>query len=60
MAARKESLKNTSHYNVSMDKSDFHKKSNNYLGNCISNFLGTVFNVWDNGLRANKAKSLDE
>ena len=49
MAARKRSLMKTSHYLISLDKDDLNRKSNNYLGKVRSNFMGTAFNIWDNG-----------
>jgi len=60
MAARKRSGMKTSHYLISMDKDDMNRKSANYLGKVRSNFLGTAFNVWDNGENPSKTKVYDK
>jgi len=49
MSAKKRSGMKTSHYLISMDKNDMNRKSSNYLGKVRSNFLGTVFNIYDDG-----------
>ena len=43
-----------------MDKNDMNRKSSNYLGKVRSNFLGTVFNAYDNGENPQKTKQYDK
>jgi len=49
MTAKKRSFNRTSNYLISSKKDDTKKKSTNYLGKLRSNFMGTEFNVYDNG-----------
>jgi len=37
-----------------MDKNDMKRKSKNYLGKVRSNFLGTIFNVYNDGSNPKK------
>lgn len=57
MAAKKRSGNKTSNYLMSMDKYDLGKESANYLGKVRSNFVGTIFNIYDKGVNP---KDLDE
>lgn len=41
---------------MSMSKTDFNKKSQNFLGKVRSNFLGTEFHVFDTGCNPKKCK----
>jgi tubby-related protein 1 len=56
MAARKRSGMKTSHYLISKNNKDMNRKSENYLGKVRSNFMGTCFNIWDNGENPKKLK----
>ena len=49
MSGKKAAFNKTSNYVVSMDRSDFSKDKPTYIGKCRSNFLGTEFNLYDNG-----------
>ena len=60
MAARKRSGMKTSHYLISKSKDDLERKSENYLGTVRSNFMGTGFNVWDEGEKYEKHKKNPE
>ena len=44
---------------ISMDQEKIDKKSAGYLGKVRSNFLGTEFSIYDNGLNPKKAKTPD-
>ena len=50
MAAKKRMANKTANYLISIDKDDLSRKSENYVGKLRSNFLGTEFNVYDNGM----------
>ena len=60
MSARKRSGQKTSHYLISKDMNDQNRKSQHYLGKVRSNFMGTRFNIWNEGLNPKKAKKNPE
>lgn len=49
MSAKKKPYNKTSNYYISLNQSDPCKKDINFIGKVRSNFLGTEFNVFDNG-----------
>jgi tubby and related proteins len=53
MAAKKRSQNTTSNYLISADPQDMSRKSSSYLGKLRSNFLGTEFTIYDNGMNPN-------
>lgn len=57
MSGKKAAFNKTSNYVVSMDRSDFSKDKSNYLGKCRSNFLGTEFTLYDDGVNPKKVKA---
>lgn len=54
MTGKKRSGNATSNYIVSADKTDLEVDSPNYLGKVRSNFTGTNFFVFDNGVNPKK------
>jgi len=54
LAGRKRSWNKTSNYVISLDKESMEKDSLSYLGKLRSNFLGTEFVLYDNGLNPEK------
>ena len=60
LSCKKESWNNTSNYRISMDPKCFDKKSSSFLGKVRSNFIGTVFHVYDNGKNPKKCKTMTE
>jgi len=57
ISAKKKSFKLCSNYIISMNKNDCSENSNSYLGKLTSDFLGLVFNAFDNGKNYKEAKS---
>ena len=56
MAGKKAAFNKTSNYVVSMHRKDFSKDLPSYLGKVRSNFLGTEFTLYDNGVNPKKVK----
>ena len=50
LAGKKRAGNRTSNYMVTMHQKDFNTKSSSFLGKVRSNFLGTEFMLYDNGL----------
>lgn len=50
LAAKKRAHQKTSNYLISMNRSDLSRKSSNFLGKLRSNFIGTEFVVFDDGM----------
>lgn len=50
MASKKRPKNKTSNYLISSEVSDLNKGSNNYVGKLRSNFMGTEFQVFDDGV----------
>ena len=59
LTGKKRGANKTSNYMISMDQEKIDKKSAGYLGKVRSNFLGTEFSIYDNGLNPKKAKTPD-
>lgn len=59
LQGKKASGNATSHYKISMDDSKI-SKAVGYLGKVRSNFLGTEFNIYDQGMNPKKAKNPDQ
>ena len=54
MSAKKNGFNNTSNYSISMSRNDLDNKNINYLGKVRSNFMGTEFVFYDNGVTPKK------
>ena len=50
LAGKKRGANRTSNYAITMNQKDFSVKNPSYLGKVRSNFLGTEFHIFDNGL----------
>eukprot|EP01032_Pedospumella_encystans_P019660 gene19660-22358_t len=50
MASKKRPKNKTSNYLISMDQNDLNRTGRGYLGKLRSNFVGTEFQVFDNGV----------
>eukprot|EP01035_Chromulina_nebulosa_P019855 gene19855-25805_t len=50
MTSKKRPNNKTSNYLISMAENDLNRESGNYLGKLRSNFVGTEFQVYDNGV----------
>lgn len=59
MTAKKLAFNKTSHYALSLQKNEFKRGSKSYLGKCRSNFLGTEFHVYDDGMNPKKSSNYD-
>ena len=57
LSAKKLVMNSTSSYIITMDQNNFSTKSNLYLGQVKSNFMGTEFKMYDNGLNPKKTKN---
>ena len=57
LAAKKRSQNTTSNYLISTDQNDMSRKSSNFIGKLRSNFLGTEFIVYDNGMNPSSGDS---
>ena len=49
MTSKKRAKKQTSNYLISMGRNDFGKNSSNIIGKLRANFVGTEFQIYDNG-----------
>lgn len=49
-------MNTTSNYVISMAKNEFSTRKNSFLGKVRSNFLGTEFILYDDGLNPKKCK----
>ena len=56
MVGRKKSKNKTSHYVISSDKERMDKADSEWLGKVRSNFVGTEFSVFDDGVSPDKIK----
>eukprot|EP00600_Ochromonadales_sp_CCMP1393_P001545 CAMPEP_0174990348 /NCGR_PEP_ID=MMETSP0004_2-20121128/21268_1 /TAXON_ID=420556 /ORGANISM="Ochromonas sp., Strain CCMP1393" /LENGTH=510 /DNA_ID=CAMNT_0016243939 /DNA_START=163 /DNA_END=1692 /DNA_ORIENTATION=- len=50
MASKKRPKNKTSNYLISMDQNDLNRAGKNYLGKLRSNFVGTEFQIFDDGV----------
>lgn len=50
LASKKRPNNKTSNYIISMSENDLNKESDNYIGKLRSNFVGTEFQIYDNGI----------
>ena len=57
MSCKKRTSNKTSNYLISFKRDELSKKSSGYIGKVRSNFLGTEFIVFDNGVNPKEAKS---
>jgi len=60
MAARKRPHNVSANYIITMSKDNFEKESKQTIGKLRSNFMGTEFNIYDNGKNPNDSKNLNE
>jgi len=62
LQSKKRANNKTSNYLITMAENDFNRDSMNYLGKLRSNFVGTEFNVYDNGAapKGIKGEELEE
>eukprot|EP00357_Protocruzia_adherens_P026546 CAMPEP_0115007224 /NCGR_PEP_ID=MMETSP0216-20121206/21034_1 /TAXON_ID=223996 /ORGANISM="Protocruzia adherens, Strain Boccale" /LENGTH=626 /DNA_ID=CAMNT_0002374089 /DNA_START=84 /DNA_END=1964 /DNA_ORIENTATION=+ len=60
MSAKKQIANKTSNYHLSMDRNDFKRKSDNYLGKLRSNFMGTQYTIYDRGENPENTNSPDQ
>lgn len=58
-SGKKQGLNKTSNYSISLSKDNFKKNSEVFIGKLRSNFLGTEFNIYNNGENPKKAKNID-
>merc|ERR1719230_137379 len=54
LAARRRKNKKQSNYKVSLDREDLSRHSSNFFGKLKSNFMGTEFQMYDNGVNPDK------
>jgi len=54
LAARRRKKQKQSNYKVSLDKDDLSRHSSNYFGKLKSNFMGTEFQMYDDGCNPEK------
>ena len=54
LAARRRKHQKQSNYKVSLDKDDLSRDSSNYFGKLKSNFMGTEFQLYDQGINPDK------
>ena len=54
LAARRRKHQKQSNYKVSLDKDDLSRDSSNYFGKLKSNFMGTEFQMYDQGINPDK------
>jgi len=57
MSAKKRSGNATSNYLITADKNDMETNSTNYLGKVRSNFMGTCFQIYDDGCNPDKVET---
>lgn len=60
MSVKKKSTSKSANYILSLDRNDFNRKSENCLGKLRSNFVGTEFNLYDNGESSKKKVPFDK
>lgn len=60
MQSKKRANNTTSNYLITMGENDFGRDSVNYLGKLRSNFVGTEFQVFDNGCAPKDGSAKDE
>ena len=58
-SAKKVVMNTTSNYLISSKPDEFSKRKPSFLGRVVSNFLGTEFILYDNGLNPKKTKDLE-
>ena len=54
LSARRRKKQKQSNYKVSLDRDDLSRHSSNYFGKLKSNFMGTEFQMYDNGINPEK------
>jgi len=54
LSARRRKKQKMSNYKVSLDRDDLSRHSSNYFGKLKSNFMGTEFQMFDNGINPEK------
>jgi len=54
LAARRRKKQKQSNYKVSLDRDDLSRHSSNYFGKLKSNFMGTEFQMYDEGINPDK------
>lgn len=59
MSARRMPGNKSSNYSITLSKVDFERKSTIYLGKLRSNFIGTQFTLFDNGVNPKEQKGAD-
>jgi tubby-related protein 1 len=60
MASKKRPKNKTSNYLITMDQNDMNRAGSSYLGKLRSNFVGTEFQVFDDGINPKDNKDEDE
>eukprot|EP01006_Ploeotia_vitrea_P033904 TRINITY_DN65658_c11_g2_i1.p1 TRINITY_DN65658_c11_g2~~TRINITY_DN65658_c11_g2_i1.p1 ORF type:complete len:648 (+),score=2.35 TRINITY_DN65658_c11_g2_i1:28-1971(+) len=60
LQSKKRANNKTSNYIITMTEKDFNRSSINYLGKLRSNFVGTEFQVYDNGVAPRDGKEEEE
>ena len=60
MSAKRKGANKSANYVISLSKSDFSQKSKNCLGKLRSNFIGTKFRLFDNGINPKKKQVTQE
>ena len=60
MTSKKRAKNTTSNYLISMELGDHNKNSANYIGKVRANFLGTEFQIYDNGINYNDSGGMGE
>jgi tubby-related protein 1 len=60
MASKKRPKNKTSNYLISMDQNDLNRSGSNYLGKLRSNFVGTEFQVFDDGINPKDGADNDD
>jgi len=56
MSAKKRACNNTSNYLISMHRSEMDRNNPNFLVKVRSNFMGTEFVFYDNGVNPKKVR----
>ena len=57
MSVKKKNTSKSANYTLSLSRDDFSKKSNSFLAKLRSNFIGTEFFLYDNGVSPKKQTS---
>jgi tubby-related protein 1 len=60
LASKKRPKNKTSNYLISMSETDLERESDNYLGKLRSNFIGTEFQIYDDGENPEEAKNMKD